>query len=94
MDNFTLDLTKIGCDEARMKTVMQGFDRFCDSGDRAKRFFGCIEKKDMQYLCREFNYTDRLSFLKGGVVASGIIGVFTIGSIILENIVKNKRSKK
>ena len=30
MDNFNLDLTKIGCDESGMKAIVRGFDRFCD----------------------------------------------------------------
>ena len=68
MDNFTLDLTKIGCDESGMKAIARGFDKFCDVNVRGQKYFGYIERKDLKYLCRGFNYTDGLSFVKGGLV--------------------------
>ena len=49
MDNTTLDLTKIGCDESGMKAIARGFDKFCDVNVRGAKFFGLIEKIYCKY---------------------------------------------
>ena len=90
MDNFTLDLTKIGCDESGMKAIAQGFDRFCDVNVRGAKFFGLIEKKDLKSLCRAFNYTDGLSFVKGGLVTAFVAGAI----VLVSKEVKERRKKK
>lgn len=90
MDNFTLDLTKIGCDESGMKAIARGFDRFCDVNVRGAKFFGLIEKKDLKDLCRAFNYTDGLSFVKGGLVTAGVAGAI----VLVSKEIKERRKKK
>ena len=90
MDNFTLDLTKIGCDESGMEAIERGFDRFCDVNVRGAKFFGLIEKKDLKDLCRAFNYTDTSSFVKGSFAAAGIIGAI----VLIDKGVKERRKKK
>ena len=90
MDNFTLDLTKIGCDESGMKAIERGFDRFCDVNVRGAKFFGLIEKKDLKDLCRAFNYTDGLSFVKGGLVTACVAGAI----VLVSKEIKERRKKK
>ena len=90
MDNTTLDLTKIGCDESGMKAIARGFDRFCDVNVRGAKFFGLIEKKDLKDLCRAFNYTDGLSFVKGGLVTAGVAGAI----VLISKEIKERRKKK
>ena len=92
MDNFTLDLTKIGCDESGMKAIERGFDRFCDVSVRGAKFFGLIEKKDLKSLCRAFNYTDGLSFVKGGLVTACVAGAIFLVSKEVEEGRKKKAS--
>ena len=90
MDNTTLDLTKIGCDESGMKAIARGFDKFCDVNVRGQKYFGYIEKKDLKYLCRGFNYTDGLSFVKGGLVTACVAGAI----VLVSKEVKERRKKK
>lgn len=90
MDNTTLDLTKIGCDESGMKAIARGFDKFCDVNVRGAKYFGFIEKKDLKYLCRAFNYTDGLSFVKGGLVTAGVAGAI----VLVRKEIKERRKKK
>ena len=90
MDNFTLDLTKIGCDESGMKAIERGFDRFCDVNVRGAKFFGLIEKKDLKDLCRAFNYTDELSFVKGGLFA---ILVGSASFLVTKKVLERRKKK-
>ncbi len=90
MDNFTLDLTKMGGDEAGMKAVAQGFELFCDNGKHVDRYFGYVDKTHLKHLCRAFNYTDRRSFVKGGLVTAGVIGAI----VFVDKKVKERREKK
>ena len=90
MDNTTLDLTKIGCDESGMKAIERGFDRFCDVNVRGAKFFGLIEKKDLKDLCRAFNYTDGLSFVKGSMFA---IGVGSVSFLVTKKVLERRKKK-
>lgn len=90
MDNTTLDLTKIGCDESGMKAIARGFDKFCDVNVRCQKYFGLVEKKDLKDMCRAFNYTDGVSFLKGSLVTVCVAGAI----FLVSKEVEERRKKK
>lgn len=66
------ELKKVAESLAADEISVAAYKTFLDSTDR-KRYFGYVDKKMLKSMCREFNYTDTRSFIKGGIVAAVII---------------------
>lgn len=55
--------------------AMSAYKHFLESTAR-KRYFGYVDKDELKRLCKEFNYTDTRSFIKGGIAAAIVIWLF------------------
>lgn len=53
------------------------YEKFLNATDRL-RYFGYVDKKELKKLCRRFNYTDTRSFIKGGIAAAALIGLYNL----------------
>lgn len=51
---------------------VEAYKKFLEAGDR-KRYFGYVDKTTLKSLCRNFNYTDTRSFIKGGICVAAVI---------------------
>lgn len=56
---------------------VNAYKKFLEATDRL-RYFGYVDKKELKRLCRTFNYTDTISFVKGGITAAVIIGLISV----------------
>ena len=56
--------------------AVQAYKYFLESKAR-KRYFGYVDKRELKRLCKDFNYTDARSFIKGGITAAVIIWVLS-----------------
>jgi hypothetical protein len=66
-------VAKLAADE----TSVYAYKKFLESTDRL-RYFGYVDKRNLKVLCRNFNYTDTRSFVKGGITAAVIIGTISL----------------
>ena len=69
MSDKILDCSKLS--EAGFDAIKNGYDKFVKPSSRL-RYFGYVDKRDMKDLCRNFRYTDKRSFVKGGVAVAGL----------------------
>jgi len=58
--------------DREFENIQRGFKHFMERTHLA-RYFGYVDKKELKNLNRAFNYTDKRSFVKGGIVAAGVI---------------------
>lgn len=61
-------IAKLAADEI----AVNAYKKFLEGGGRL-RYYGYVDKRELKSLCRNFNYTDTRSFIKGGIAASVII---------------------
>ena len=57
--------------------IVKAYETFLNAGDRP-RYFGYVDKQDLKKLCKAFHYTDTRSFVKGGIAAAAIIGLYNL----------------
>lgn len=70
MSDKILDCSKLG--DYEFDAIKSGFDTFMNPRKPGPVYFGCVQKHDMKSMCRNFRYTDKRSFVKGGIVAAGL----------------------
>ena len=83
MSDKILDCSKLS--DYEYEAIKGGFDIFMNpkSGPVC---FGGVQKRDLKHLNRSFGYTDKRSFLKGGL--------FTVGALWLGNKIKKHLDSK
>lgn len=69
----TLDLT--GMSDYEIATIKQAYKNYVNGKDF--RYFGAIlNKKDLKYINRAFDYTDTRSWINGAIVGAAAVGLY------------------
>ena len=61
-----------GFNEQEFECVKRGLSSMFSNTNK-RRYFGYVDKKELKKLNRLFHYTDKCSFVKGGIVVAGVI---------------------